>query len=140
MDTQAGGRRRGGDRDGPAALARLARAGRTGQRVEHTVAQPPGETAGPGNSASSGFGALTVRALAERGHPVYAGIRAADVADVAEAVVRALELPPGRRPFRIHVDPSRDRSEVVSAVADRIRVEFFRRVGLDGLLTRASSL
>ena len=64
----------------------------------------------------------------------------ADVADVAKAVVRTVELPPGERPFRVHVDPSRDGSEVVSAVADRIRVEFFRRVGLDDLLTPASSL
>jgi NAD(P)-dependent dehydrogenase (short-subunit alcohol dehydrogenase family) len=64
----------------------------------------------------------------------------ADVADVAQAVVRAVELPPGKRPFRVHVDPSRDGSEVVSAVADRIRAEFFRRVGLDDLLTSTSSL
>ncbi|WP_030946537.1 SDR family oxidoreductase [Streptomyces sp. NRRL S-646] len=64
----------------------------------------------------------------------------ADVAEVAEAVVRTVELPPGRRPFRVHVDPSRDGSEVVSAVADRVRAEFFRRVGLDDLLTSASSL
>jgi NAD(P)-dependent dehydrogenase (short-subunit alcohol dehydrogenase family) len=64
----------------------------------------------------------------------------ADVAEVAQAVVRIVELPPGRRPFRVHVDPSRDGSEVVSAVADRIRAEFFRRVGLDDLLTPASSL
>jgi hypothetical protein len=38
------------------------------------------------------------------------------------------------------VDPTHDGSEVVSAVADRIRVEFFRRVGLDDLLTEGSSL
>jgi NAD(P)-dependent dehydrogenase (short-subunit alcohol dehydrogenase family) len=64
----------------------------------------------------------------------------ADVANVAEAVVASVELPPGRRPFRIPVDPSRDGSEVVSAVADRARAEFFRRVGLEDLLTPASSL
>lgn len=64
----------------------------------------------------------------------------ADVSEVADAVVRVVELPSGERPFRVHVDPSRDGSEVVSAVADRIRVEFFRRVGLEDLLTPASSL
>ncbi|MFE7174222.1 SDR family oxidoreductase [Streptomyces sp. NPDC057616] len=64
----------------------------------------------------------------------------ADVADVAKAVVHTVELPPGERPFRVHVDPSRDGSEVVSAVADRIRVEFFRRAGLEDLLTPVSSL
>ncbi|MFE9996995.1 SDR family NAD(P)-dependent oxidoreductase [Streptomyces avermitilis] len=63
----------------------------------------------------------------------------ADVAEVADAVVRVVELPSAERPFRVHVDPSRDGSEVVSAVADRIRVEFSRRVGLDDLLTPTSS-
>jgi hypothetical protein len=51
-----------------------------------------------------------------------------------------VELPAGRRPLRTHVDPARDGSEVVSAVADRIRAEFFRRAGLDDLLTPGSSL
>lgn len=64
----------------------------------------------------------------------------ADVTAVAEAIVRVVGLPAGARPLRTHIDPSRDGSEVVSAVADRIRVEFFRRVGLDDLLTAGSSL
>jgi len=64
----------------------------------------------------------------------------ADVAEVAREILRVVELPPGQRPFRVHVDPSRDGSEVVSAVADRIRGEFFRRVGLEDLLTSGSSL
>ncbi|WP_028060900.1 SDR family NAD(P)-dependent oxidoreductase [Candidatus Solirubrobacter pratensis] len=59
---------------------------------------------------------------------------------VAEAVARIVDMPAGTRPFRTHVDPSHDGSEVVSAVADRIRVEFFRRVGLEDLLTAGSSL
>ena len=64
----------------------------------------------------------------------------ADAADVARHVARVVDLPAGQRPFRVHVDPSRDGSEVVSAVADRIRVEFFRRAGLEDLLTSGSSL
>ncbi|MET9077607.1 SDR family NAD(P)-dependent oxidoreductase [Streptomyces sp. NPDC004232] len=64
----------------------------------------------------------------------------ADVAEVARAVVRLVALPAGRRPLRTHVDPARDGSEVVSAVADRVRADFFRRVGLDDLLTTGSSL
>ncbi|MEU6355785.1 SDR family oxidoreductase [Streptomyces sp. NPDC047072] len=64
----------------------------------------------------------------------------ADVSEVADAVVRAVQLPSGKRPFRVHVDPSRDGSEVVSAVADRIRAEFFHRVGLGDLLAEGSSL
>ncbi|AGF64113.1 short-chain dehydrogenase [Streptomyces hygroscopicus subsp. jinggangensis TL01] len=49
-------------------------------------------------------------------------------------------MPHGTRPLRTHVDPSRDGSEVVSAVADRVRADFFRRIGLDSLLTAGSSL
>jgi NAD(P)-dependent dehydrogenase (short-subunit alcohol dehydrogenase family) len=64
----------------------------------------------------------------------------ADVADVAAEIARIIDLPAGRRPFRTHVDPSHDGSEVVSAVADRIRVEFFRRVGLADLLTPGAAL
>lgn len=58
----------------------------------------------------------------------------ADVTEVATEIVRLVGLPPGSRPLRSHVDPSRDGSEVVSAVADRIRVEFYRRIGIEDLL------
>jgi NAD(P)-dependent dehydrogenase (short-subunit alcohol dehydrogenase family) len=64
----------------------------------------------------------------------------ADVGEVADAIVRVVDMPAGTRPFRTHCDPSRDGSEVVSAVADRVRVEFFWRVGLQDLLTPGSSL
>ncbi|MER5981239.1 SDR family NAD(P)-dependent oxidoreductase [Streptomyces sp. NPDC001857] len=64
----------------------------------------------------------------------------ADVTAVAEAVVRLVATAHGTRPLRTHVDPSLDGSEVVSAVADRVRVDFFRRIGLDSLLTPGSSL
>lgn len=49
-------------------------------------------------------------------------------------------MPAGTRPLRTHIDPSHDGSEVVSAVADRVRAGFFRRVGLDDLLAAGSSL
>lgn len=64
----------------------------------------------------------------------------ADVGEVAEAIAGVVDLPSGQRPFRVHIDPSRDGSEVVSAVADRIRVDFYRRIGLEDLLTTGSSL
>jgi NAD(P)-dependent dehydrogenase (short-subunit alcohol dehydrogenase family) len=64
----------------------------------------------------------------------------ADVTEVAEAVARLVAMQHGTRPLRTHIDPSRDGSEVVSAVADRIRADFFRRIGLDSLLTAGSSL
>jgi NAD(P)-dependent dehydrogenase (short-subunit alcohol dehydrogenase family) len=64
----------------------------------------------------------------------------ADVAEVAATIARVVDLPAGKRPFRTHVDPTHDGSEVVSAVHDRIRVEFFRRAGLTELLTQQASL
>jgi NAD(P)-dependent dehydrogenase (short-subunit alcohol dehydrogenase family) len=54
--------------------------------------------------------------------------------EVADEIARVVDLPPGRRPFRVHVDPSHDGSEVVSVVNDRIRAEFYRRIGIAELL------
>jgi NAD(P)-dependent dehydrogenase (short-subunit alcohol dehydrogenase family) len=59
----------------------------------------------------------------------------ADVAQVAEEIVRIVDLPHGRRPFRVHIDPADDGAEVVNAVGDRIRAEFYRRIGLEDLLS-----
>lgn len=58
----------------------------------------------------------------------------ADVAEVAKAIVTVVDTDKGKRPFRVHIDPSDDGAAVVNAVADRIRAEFLRRVGLDDLL------
>ena len=63
-----------------------------------------------------------------------------DAAEVADEIVRVIGLPAGQRPFRTHVDPSRDGSEVVSAVSDRIRAEFYRRAGIAELLPARASL
>ena len=52
----------------------------------------------------------------------------------AEAIVKVVDMPFGKRPFRIHIDPAQDGCEVVNAVADRIRAEFLRRIGLGDLL------
>jgi hypothetical protein len=59
----------------------------------------------------------------------------ADVAAVADAIVKVVDMPFGTRPFRTHIDPSQDGCEVVNVVADRIRAEFLRRIGLGDLLT-----
>ena len=58
----------------------------------------------------------------------------ADVIEVALAVVRLVDMPFGTRPFRLHVDPADDGASVVNAVADRIRVEFLRNIGLADIL------
>ncbi len=76
-----------------------------------------------------GFGASTAEALS-------ATVPAdADVSEVARAIVRVVGLPFGQRPFRVYVDPAQDGGEVVGVVADRIREEFLRRIGLEDLLT-----
>lgn len=58
----------------------------------------------------------------------------ADVADVARAIVEIVGMPSGQRPFRRHVDPSQDGAEIVNAMADRVRAEMLRRIGLEDLL------
>jgi NAD(P)-dependent dehydrogenase (short-subunit alcohol dehydrogenase family) len=58
----------------------------------------------------------------------------ADVNVVAKRVVDIVDLPFGKRPFRIHVDPSNDGAKVGFAVLDRLREEMLNRVGLEDLL------
>ncbi len=58
----------------------------------------------------------------------------ADVGAVATAIADVVAQPVGSRPFRVHIDPTDDGAEVVSAVADRMRIEFFRRLDLTDLL------
>jgi len=53
-----------------------------------------------------------------------------DPAAVAQAIVRAVDAPFGKRPYRLHVDPSQDGAEIVHGVGDRVRAELLRRIGL----------
>jgi NAD(P)-dependent dehydrogenase (short-subunit alcohol dehydrogenase family) len=76
--------------------------------------------------ASSGFGAMTVRELANAGHTV------------AVQIARVVDLPKGKRPFRVHIDPSDDGAEAVNAVGDEIRKLFCQRIDLGDLLQPAS--
>lgn len=55
----------------------------------------------------------------------------ADAASVADVVA----APFGKRPYRVHVDPSQDGAEIVNGVADRVRAEMLRRIGLGDLLS-----
>jgi NAD(P)-dependent dehydrogenase (short-subunit alcohol dehydrogenase family) len=59
----------------------------------------------------------------------------ADVAAVADAIVKVIDMPFGKRPFRTHVDPAQDGCEVVNALADHVRAELLRRIGLGDLLS-----
>jgi len=58
----------------------------------------------------------------------------ADVSAVADAIVKVVDAPFGKRPFRVHIDPTQDGAEVVNMVSDRVRAELLRRIGLGDLL------
>jgi NAD(P)-dependent dehydrogenase (short-subunit alcohol dehydrogenase family) len=59
----------------------------------------------------------------------------ADPSEVARQITRVVALPKGQRPFRVHIDPMHDGAEEVFNLGDRIRTEFYHRIGLDDLLT-----
>jgi len=59
----------------------------------------------------------------------------ADASAVADAIVTVVDAPFGKRPFRVHIDPTQDGADVAFAVIDRVRKEMLHRVGLDELLT-----
>jgi NAD(P)-dependent dehydrogenase (short-subunit alcohol dehydrogenase family) len=61
----------------------------------------------------------------------------ADASAVAEAIVKVVDTPFGKRPFRVHIDPTEDGAEVVNMVSDRVRAELLRRIGLADVLTPA---
>jgi len=115
--------------------------------IETSIIVPGAFTRGTNHFVHAGAPADKARA-AEYDEGPYAGLaeRAlkglasleppdADVGAVAEAIVRVVDLPLGKRPFRIHIDPSQDGCEIVNGVADRVRAEMFRRVGIEDLLT-----
>ena len=88
--------------------------------------------------ASSGFGALTARALADTGNTVYAGMRATDgrnAPQVQAAADYSNENGVDLRAIEMDVNSADDGSEEVSEVADRIRREFLTRIDLADLLT-----
>jgi NAD(P)-dependent dehydrogenase (short-subunit alcohol dehydrogenase family) len=63
----------------------------------------------------------------------------ASVEGVAEAIVKVVDAPFGKRPFRVHYDPTQDGAEVVNMVSDRVRAELLRRIGLSDVLTPRDS-
>jgi NAD(P)-dependent dehydrogenase (short-subunit alcohol dehydrogenase family) len=58
----------------------------------------------------------------------------ADPSGVADQIVKVVGMPFGKRPFRIHYDPTEDGASVSFAVIDRVRAEMLHRVGLPDLL------
>jgi NAD(P)-dependent dehydrogenase (short-subunit alcohol dehydrogenase family) len=115
--------------------------------IETSIIVPGAFTKGTNHFAHSGKPADAARAAEYETGP-YAGVAEqalgglaalepadADVADVAKAMVAVVDAPFGKRPFRVHIDPSRDGAEVVNGVADRVRTEMYRRIGLEDLLS-----
>jgi NAD(P)-dependent dehydrogenase (short-subunit alcohol dehydrogenase family) len=136
---------------GALASRALANAGHAGELarwgVESTIVVPGAFTKGTNHFAHAGSPADKALA-AEYDEGPYAGLpdlilkgiaslepADADVGIVAEAIVKVVETPFGRRPFRVHVDPSQDGCEIVNGVADRVRAELLRNIGLQDLLT-----
>lgn len=76
----------------------------------------------------------TLAAEVERGHAAVepAG---SDPEDVARAIVRVVDLPVGKRPLHVTVDPADMGYEVMAAMGDRIRADVYRRMGLESILT-----
>lgn len=114
--------------------------------IETSILVPGAFTGGTNHFAHAGSPADKARAAEYEAGP-YAGFADevrkgfasivpadADVSAVAEAIVGVVETPFGRRPFRVHVDPTQDGAEVVNAVSDRVRAELLRRIGLGDLL------
>src|SRR3984893_10946165 len=58
----------------------------------------------------------------------------ADAAAVGDAIARIVDMPFGKRPFRVHIDPTQDGAEVAFTVIDRMRTDMLHRVGLGELL------
>jgi len=63
----------------------------------------------------------------------------ADAAAVGDAIVKIVDMPFGRRPFRVHIDPTLDGAEVAFTVIDRMRTDMLHRVGLNELLIPAKT-
>jgi NAD(P)-dependent dehydrogenase (short-subunit alcohol dehydrogenase family) len=76
----------------------------------------------------AGFGEQVQKAFAAIVRPD------ADAGAVADAIVRVVDAPFGKRPFRVHIDPAEDGADVGFAVLDRLRAEMLHRVGLSDVL------
>ncbi|CCH87464.1 Putative short chain oxidoreductase [Modestobacter italicus] len=121
--------------------AELARFG-----IETTIVVPGSFTTGTNHSAHAGHAADEAVAAAYEGR--YAGLMEqvgarlaelsppdADPTEVARQIVAAVDAPRGSRPYRVHIDPAGDGAEEVYDVGDRVRREFYDRIGLVDLLT-----
>jgi NAD(P)-dependent dehydrogenase (short-subunit alcohol dehydrogenase family) len=114
--------------------------------IETSIIVPGAFTSGTNHFAHSGVPADKGRAAEYEAGPykgygkkiqeAFAAIvpEDADVGAVAEAIVKVVDAPFSKRPFRVHIDPTQDGAQVAFAVIDRVRTEMLHRVRLDELL------
>jgi NAD(P)-dependent dehydrogenase (short-subunit alcohol dehydrogenase family) len=117
--------------------------------IETSIVVPGAFTGGTNHFAHAGQPADTARTAEYNSGPyanyankimkAFAAIvpAAADAAAVGDAIAGVIDMPFGKRPFRVHIDPTHDGAEVSFAVIDRMRTEMLHRVGLDDLLAPA---
>ena len=114
--------------------------------IETSIIVPGAFTGGTNHFAHSGSPADRARVAEYEAGP-YAGFGEqiqkafaaivppeADASSVADAIVRVVDTPFGKRPFRVHIDPTEDGADVAFAVIDRVRKEMLHRVGFSDLL------
>lgn len=114
--------------------------------IETSIIVPGAFTRGTNHFANSGRPADEARAAEYEAGP-YRGFGEqvqhafaeivpddADPAGVADEIVGLVGLPFGKRPFRLHYDPTGDGADVGFTVLDRLRAEMLHRVGLSDLL------
>src|SRR5712671_4337089 len=114
--------------------------------VETSIIVPGAFTGGTNHFAHSGspvdvarvaeYEAGPYKGFGAQIHDVFAAIvpPEADASSVADAIVRVIDAPFGKRPFRVHIDPTEDGADVAFAVIDRVRNEMLHRVGFSDLL------
>jgi len=115
--------------------------------VETTIIVP--SALGPGHYIRSGRPMDVIRAeeyadgpTAELSETALSGLAQLPVKDrtpqdVAAAIADVVDLPFGQRPLRVHVGPDDDGAAAVDAVADSVRTELLRRIGLEDILKPA---
>jgi NAD(P)-dependent dehydrogenase (short-subunit alcohol dehydrogenase family) len=115
--------------------------------IETTIVVPGAFTKGTNHFAHSGRPADEARLAEYEAEGPYKGFAEAvqkafgaivpvdaDPRGVADAIVEIVDTPFGKRPFRIHYDPTEDGANVGFTVLDRLRAEMLHRVGLSDLL------
>jgi NAD(P)-dependent dehydrogenase (short-subunit alcohol dehydrogenase family) len=118
--------------------------------IETTIVVPDSFTSGTNHFANAGRAADddVAAAYEERYASLMDEVSAklaelapadADPSEVAQQIVKVVDVPKVSRPFRVYVDPADDGAEDVFRVGDRVRQWFYQRIGLSDLLSVQTS-